>query len=112
AQSGHRHLVQQRLEEMMVRPVYDRDLDAAHIPQSLRRVHPGESAPHDQDFLVSRHGSIRESSAYQSGAEVSPYLPNRGRNDAHWQSEAQARQSRFGWLRGGTPAIDFRPVSA
>ena len=48
-QAGRRHLVQQRLKQMMVPPIDERDVDIRRGAKFFGRVQPAESAADDQD---------------------------------------------------------------
>ena len=48
-QGGHRYLVQQRLEQMMVLAIDDGDVDVAQFAQLPGRVQPGKPCTHDHD---------------------------------------------------------------
>jgi hypothetical protein len=45
-QCGRRHLIQQRLEEVMIRPVNNRDADG-RVPQGARSGQAPKTAAHD-----------------------------------------------------------------
>ncbi len=47
----HRDLVEQRLEQMMVLAIEQRDRDARHVAQPLRSVQAGEAGADDEDLL-------------------------------------------------------------
>ena len=57
AEARHRHLVEQRLEQMVVAAVDQRHLDAAHAAEPLGGVQPGEAAADDHDLACAAQGA-------------------------------------------------------
>ena len=66
------HLVQQRLEEMVVPAVEQRHLDRADVTEEAARGQPAEAAAHDDDAMRSAFDAVRQRRGRRSEPGVCP----------------------------------------